>query len=121
MKIEVRGIARDPRFRAAAVQQLTVLREAIQACRKGGLELQGFVHRLVHEALDRLLTPGLERRLAEPAPEALDPGEPDAVDLAALPVAPGLGARSPFLAHRAGRPGGRPAHRSVTPVTSEGS
>ena len=40
---------------------------------------------LVHESLDDLLAPGLERALAEAAAHALDAGEADAGDLARVP------------------------------------
>src|SRR5207247_7704121 len=63
---------RDPLLRAQARQRR--------------FELERLVHRVVHEAFDRVLAPGLERAASEAAAEALDAREADALDLDALAV-----------------------------------
>jgi hypothetical protein len=54
--------------------------------RERGLELQRFVHGLLHEQLDRVLAPGAERAAAEAARETFDAGKAHAFDLRGFAV-----------------------------------
>src|SRR5262245_57618638 len=54
--------------------------------RQRRFELQRFVHGLLHERLDRGLSPRAERAASEAAAEALHAGEADAPDFRRFPV-----------------------------------
>src|SRR6185295_4900089 len=54
--------------------------------RQRGLQLQRLVHRLAHEVLDDVLSPGAEGAPSEAAAESFDAGEPDALYLGGVAV-----------------------------------